>query len=393
MLKWLLLPIPVYFGGVYAGKYLIDEQAKMSFTKRCKLVGLGSEKHFVTTEDGYILQLFRVTSGESQSECPPVYFQHGSQSSAMDWVANKEKSSPFILAKNGYDVWVANARGCAYSQFHKYLDPNEDPEYWDFCFEDMAKYDTKAVIEYIRKNNDHKSHKVSYIGHSQGSAMILIALSEDLKWYQDKLSIAIACAPATRMDAIKAKTLKKVCENESVHKLINKATIHQMHRPNAVFNGAWCGLSKLCPPLMKKSMKKFNDADPTVNNLNSCQIFWYHHPSGTSFKALKHWSQIIKHGEFIKFDYGKEKNLEVYGTETPPMYDLVGIQKSKIPIAILSGKHDLLAATEDCEWTKAQLGESLVFDKEYDYGHMTFLCGKDNSYIYDIMKLLKEYSQ
>ena len=65
-----------------------------------------------------------------------------------------------------------------------------------------------------------------------------------------------------------------------------------------------------------------------MNNLNSCQIYWYHHPNGTSLKAVRHWSQIIRRGEFIKFDYGKEKNLEIYGKEEPPLYDLVGIQKS-----------------------------------------------------------------
>ena len=60
---------------------------------------------------------------------------------------------------------------------HKYLDPDLDPEYWNFSFQEMAEYDTKAVIEFILQNNKHK--KLSYIGHSQGGAIMLIALSEN----------------------------------------------------------------------------------------------------------------------------------------------------------------------------------------------------------------------
>ena len=110
----------------------------------------------MTTDDGYILQVYRLTTGEDTSSLPPVYFQHGSQASAMCWVANKSKSAPFQLANAGYDVWVANARGCSFSMMHKYLDPEADLQYWDFCFEDIGKYDTKAIIEYIKEKNQHE---------------------------------------------------------------------------------------------------------------------------------------------------------------------------------------------------------------------------------------------
>jgi len=32
---------------------------------------------------------------------------------------------------------------------HKYLDPDSHPKYWDFSFEEMALYDSKAVINHI----------------------------------------------------------------------------------------------------------------------------------------------------------------------------------------------------------------------------------------------------
>ena len=45
-------------------------------------------------------------------------------------------------------------------------------------------------------------------------------------------------------------------------------------------------------------------------------------PGGTSLKNLMHWLQTMESGIFSKYDYGKEKNLEIYGSELPPAYDL-----------------------------------------------------------------------
>jgi hypothetical protein len=43
-------------------------------------------------------------------------------------------------------------------------------------------------------------------------------------------------------------------------------------------------------------------------------------------------------GKFQKFDYGRRKNLEVYGQEEPPEYDL---GKVKVPAYLLYGKNDI----------------------------------------------------
>jgi alpha-beta hydrolase superfamily lysophospholipase len=61
-------------------------------------------------------------------------------------------ASAFILANAGYDVWMGNNRGCAYSLMHKTLDPKkkeDEPQYWDFSFEEMGIYDLPAEIDFI----------------------------------------------------------------------------------------------------------------------------------------------------------------------------------------------------------------------------------------------------
>jgi len=50
-LKWMLLPFPVYYGSKQMGRFLIDEECKMTFNQRAKQAGLTAEKYFITTKD------------------------------------------------------------------------------------------------------------------------------------------------------------------------------------------------------------------------------------------------------------------------------------------------------------------------------------------------------
>lgn len=43
-----------------------------------------------------------------------------------------------LCARVGYDVWLANSRGNAYSRNHTHLDLKSD-EYWGFSFDEMAQ--------------------------------------------------------------------------------------------------------------------------------------------------------------------------------------------------------------------------------------------------------------
>ena len=40
----------------------------------------------------------------------------------------------------GYDVWLGNYRGNHESREHMKLDPDWDSDYWQFSWDEMAKY-------------------------------------------------------------------------------------------------------------------------------------------------------------------------------------------------------------------------------------------------------------
>ncbi|KAL0110383.1 hypothetical protein PUN28_013789 [Cardiocondyla obscurior] len=57
---------------------------------------------------------------------------HGLLCSSACWVvAGPGKDLAFILADEGYDVWLGNARGNMYSRKH-YLPDIKKELYWDF---------------------------------------------------------------------------------------------------------------------------------------------------------------------------------------------------------------------------------------------------------------------
>ncbi|KAK9924399.1 hypothetical protein M0R45_032768 [Rubus argutus] len=142
--------------------------------------GYTCEQHHVTTEDGYILGLQRIPSGRSNNNSTadqklPVLLQHGLMMDAATWLLNPpDQALAFILADEGFDVWLANARGTHSSRGHKSLSTN-DPTYWDWTWDQLAAYDLPAFFKYVNNQTGQKAH---YVGHSLGTLSVLAALSQ-----------------------------------------------------------------------------------------------------------------------------------------------------------------------------------------------------------------------
>ena len=86
----------------------------------------------------------RTNSKDGGPRRPVVIMQHGLFDSCAGWVLNGERSLGYLLADVGYDIWMNNSRGNRYSRHHVNLDPDDDDEkesYWDYSFEEMAKFD------------------------------------------------------------------------------------------------------------------------------------------------------------------------------------------------------------------------------------------------------------
>lgn len=117
--------------------------------------------HEVHTDDGYILNMFRlvpagVTRAADCTECEwgqPVFLMHGMGANGSRWLnrINFEIDPlPVALAQQGYDVWIGNNRGNHMANKHEKLDwVTDESEYWSFSFPELARYDLPAMIDTV----------------------------------------------------------------------------------------------------------------------------------------------------------------------------------------------------------------------------------------------------
>mmetsp|Transcript_39742 Transcript_39742/g.52058 ORF Transcript_39742/g.52058 Transcript_39742/m.52058 type:complete len:115 (+) Transcript_39742:56-400(+) len=92
--------------------------AGKSFEELCMENGFQSEQYDVVTSDDYILSLYRIPGTFSEIKekrtepKPAVLFVHALDANMMEYVLNDaDKANAFVLAREGYDVWLGNNRG------------------------------------------------------------------------------------------------------------------------------------------------------------------------------------------------------------------------------------------------------------------------------------------
>uniref|UniRef100_A0A914RIN6 Partial AB-hydrolase lipase domain-containing protein n=1 Tax=Parascaris equorum TaxID=6256 RepID=A0A914RIN6_PAREQ len=133
----------------------------------------------VQTQDGYILHMHRIPYGKNDTvksvmrKRPVVFFQHGLLSSTFTFTA-------FIFADAGFDVWMGNVRGNFYSKQHQNYS-SKDEEYWQFSWDEISKYDLNAMINKVLQVT--KQPDLYYIGHSQGTLIMLAKLATDEEFH------------------------------------------------------------------------------------------------------------------------------------------------------------------------------------------------------------------
>jgi pimeloyl-ACP methyl ester carboxylesterase len=331
--------------------------------------GYPVETHPVTTEDGYILTMFRIP----KPGAPPVYLQHGFLDSADTWLMNSPTESlAFILYDAGYDVWLGNARGNQYAQAHTTY-PVNSKEFWAFSWDQMAQYDIVAMAKFVTSTNG--AQNCTYVGHSQGTTMYFA----NAVMYGTALPLInafVGLAPITFIGHTTSPILRTAADLH-LDNIIDFFDDKEFELTPA-FAKKWCGA--LCeddPTICDDMIAAFSGYDKAYFNMSNWDVYASHFPSPTSVYTFVHWLQIIRSMGFAMFDYGLITNLEKYGQATPPKYDLTQYQGP--PLYLHHGGADMLCDPTDFQTLASTLPSSSITEIYFypPWGHLDFVWGLD----------------
>ena len=376
------------------------QQCSTSYFQEVLPQGFALQTHTVTTQDGYILSLYRIQKGPTfQTGLPVVFLQHGINDSGQCWFENSESLAlGSMLVNAGFDVFVGNSRGSKFSRSHKSLDPQKTT-FWEFSFMQMGQYDVPANLEAIRTITG--VNKVAYVGHSQGTTQLFAALSDPVTrpFVAPYLTSFHALAPVVyfKNNEVPIINLVKWIEDE-IQKVVNKFGINYFELGSCVFDEKtiekW---DKRCGRTPLLCYDKLFFSDKYMNPIN-----WKHFgykvefsPAGTSTDSLLHYAQLLKGPKdipvFQKFDYGSAKlNIDHYGQDKPPAYDLSLIQEK---VRLWHGTGDRFADLKDVALLEKALVNAQLETHLIDrWGHIAFIMAKNANEIYGqlVQELIQE---
>uniref|UniRef100_A0A8B9H8X7 Lipase n=1 Tax=Astyanax mexicanus TaxID=7994 RepID=A0A8B9H8X7_ASTMX len=352
--------------------------------------GYPAEEYEVVTEDGYILSINRIPYGvknkDSQAPRPVVFLQHGLLAAGSNWVTNLPNTSlGFVLADAGFDVWLGNSRGNTWSRKHVSLSPDQN-EYWEFSHDEMANKDLPAVINFITKTTAEE--KIFYVGHSQGTTIAFMAFST-MPLLASKIKMFFALAPVATV-AFTSSPMGKlsVLPEALIWDLFGRKDFFPQNELIKFFATEFCTkkpISVLCGNIFFLLC----GFDERNLNMTRTPVYTTHCPAGTSVQNMAHWSQAVKTGKLMAYDYGKAGNMAHYNQSTPPQYH---VQDMTVPTAVWSGGHDTLADPQDVAVLLTQIPNLMYHRHIEHWEHLDFIWGLDapQEMFGEMIKLMRE---
>jgi len=337
------------------------------------LAGYQAEVHKVITPDGYILTVYRIVG-----EGPVVFMQHGLEDSSAAWVlAGPEHGAPaFRLAEEGYDVWLGNYRGNHDSREHQSLDADRDNEFWQFSWDEMAKYDLPTELNYVLEQTGVS--KLYYVGHSMGTTTYMAMNSVDPSW-ADRVELAVFLAPVAYVDHMKSPIKLLAPFSDLVQWVADHMGMGEFLPSNWLMDliaDFVCGDTPL-ELICENVVFLLTGYDESQMNKTMLPTIASHCPAGTSSYTVLQYAQEVKHKRFGGLDWGsEEKNLAHHGAAQPPLYDLT---KVNTKVALFWGNNDWLVAEADLFKIMTEVPHVVInYQVPHDgWNHLDFLYAID----------------
>ncbi|KAH7639485.1 abc transporter sub-family a-like protein [Dermatophagoides farinae] len=327
--------------------------------------GFVPEQHLITTDDGYVLVVFRIINPYVKQVKRPIILWHGLGVSSDSWLFSTEgrinasgiyvensrlindcnesvtNSLGFTLASCGWDVWLPNSRSGHYSVGHVKLDPNRDPLYWKFNLNELALYDIPAVVEFVLHTTGHKT--VGYVAHSLGTDQ-MFALQSLIPESGKLFEPFIALAPVAYLGGIWS-----VARFGVPLEPLLRAFPGPLGVPAPIMQliaVVICGneyLNDIC----LDTLNLIDGADNPNFNRSTVTVEVAHSAVTSSTWLLAHLAQMVTSNRYQMMNHGRVENILRYGQSEPPAYPLGDITSPNI--ALFRGQNDALADVYDVQ--------------------------------------------
>ncbi|XP_064464287.1 gastric triacylglycerol lipase-like isoform X2 [Ornithodoros turicata] len=338
--------------------------------------GYGFQRHSVTTEDGYIIEIHRIPHGLkacNASSKPVVFLMTGLFLDSTSYVLDfANQCAGFFLADNCYDVWIGNYRGTTlYGKRHVNETFQNSPEFWDFTFHQYGFFDLPAEIDFVL----HKTGKsqLFFVGLTLGTTSFMVMMSERPQ-YNDKIIAAAFLSPVHDLDHV---TLPFYVATFPVGEEFLTGIYHAGEREFLPKNMTATQLASFvcqdpgclfCGLFLQYTI----DMESKYVNGTRTPVYLCQFGAGTSTLNAIHVYQVGKHKKFQTFDctYIKPSSMDC---SPPRPYD---ISKTQVDVGMFYSDGDELATPPSVQSLIAKLGDRVKFVQhiqDTEFGHANFV--------------------
>ena len=313
---------------------------------------------------------------------------------------SSNRSLAFMLANNGFDVWLSSTRGVdennqgflgeaavekllerrhleqqrrnmTYGEF-ELMRKRTKASYWAFTLDDQITHEMPSQILTIL--NITGAQKITLVGYSN-TAMTTLAMLSVRQDIAPHVDATVSIAPVVYYSKLSG--WFKLVAGELMQ-LIPKTLDAELFVSNSMAALLRRLTTRLCTPLpVRYTVCKFifdsifGSSNQFMTNLEL--PFFSHTFRPTSWKCMGQHLQIIKTHKLAKFDYGKKLNLRYYNSPTPPLYNISKINPA-VQIGLVAGDLDSWANPATLDEIRRTLNKPPAFDlriREYNHVDLT----------------------
>lgn len=371
------------------GDHTNDDAINLDTFGLLKRSNFSYEEYYVVGGDGYVSQLVRIINPKANRTLlkkPPIIVYHGANidmtcylsASSIQHFPEKYPRSPsdppmtssnrslgFVLANNGFDVWLVGTRGSNRLNLGHIKDSrgrnvvidlngrnitkgemdyarNRSQIYWQFGQDDVINYEVKVQIDKVRNITGSREYFLFSYSLSTPTTLAFFALYPE---YAKDCRAYIQMAPAIAASHVTSQTDKfyfeQLCPLFPTRGIGFTPTY--LLKPTARL---------LVPELARSDELKYSliygvtvgiFGPSPIYNTNLERNLLAHVFMPTSFKTVQQYCQNSVVKQFRKFDYGPVNNLAIYGRIDPPAYNYSRLEVQNY--LIISGSNDGLADT------------------------------------------------